>query len=61
MSEHFTRNTVSASFWCNKCKKFTQHAVSNGRKAHCLECVARYDAQPKVKRVELPKQERLFG
>ena len=59
--QHYTSNTVSVSAWCNKCSKFTQYAVSHGRKSYCLDCVARYDAQPKVKKPEAPVQENLFG
>ena len=43
MSEHYTRNTVSASAWCAKCKKFTQHRIDGVRKGPCLECIARLD------------------
>jgi ribosomal protein L44E len=45
MSEHYTRNTVSASAWCAKCKKFTQHRIDGVRKGPCLECIARLDKQ----------------
>ena len=45
MSEHFTSNTVSASFWCPKCKKFTQHRIDGHRKGPCLECIAKADVQ----------------
>lgn len=41
MSEHYTRSTVSASAWCGKCQKFTQHRVDAGRKGPCLECIER--------------------
>jgi hypothetical protein len=48
MTEHFTRSTVSAAFYCGKCGKVTQHRIDDCRKGPCLECIARYDAQPKV-------------
>jgi Zn finger protein HypA/HybF involved in hydrogenase expression len=61
MTEHFTRNTVSASFWCGKCEKYTQHRVDDRRKGPCLECIARlevqHDESPKVPKVE---QQSLF-
>lgn len=41
MSEHFPRSTVSASFWCGKCQKFTQHRIDDRRKGPCLDCIAR--------------------
>jgi len=45
MSEHFTRNTVSAALYCAKCKKQTQHRVDGVRKGPCLECVARLNVE----------------
>lgn len=47
MPEHFTRNTVSASFFCNKCGKFTQHRIDDARKGPCLDCIARLEQQHK--------------
>jgi ribosomal protein L44E len=52
MPEHFTRNTVSASFFCNKCGKFTQHRIDDGRKGPCLDCIARLDAAHAMKQAE---------
>lgn len=39
MPEHFTRNTVSASYWCHKCGKATLHRVDNRRRGPCYECM----------------------
>jgi hypothetical protein len=52
MTEHFTRATVSSAFWCGKCQKRTQHRIDKGRKGPCLDCMARYDAAPKVEAKE---------
>jgi len=41
MTEHFTRSTVSAAFYCSKCEKVTQHRIDDCRKGPCLECIAR--------------------
>ena len=41
MTEHFTRSTVSAAFWCAKCQKSTQHRIDDRRKGPCLECMER--------------------
>lgn len=41
MPEHFTKNTVSASFWCNKCGKPTMHRVFDGRRGPCEDCMAK--------------------
>jgi len=61
MTQHFTRSTVSYSFYCPKCGKSTQHRIDNGRKGPCLDCIARlnadYDARPKP---EVDQQQNLF-
>jgi hypothetical protein len=38
MSQHYTRNTVSAAAWCNKCGKETEHTVSDRRLGYCVPC-----------------------
>lgn len=43
MTQHFTRSTVSASFYCSKCGKMTQHRIDGGRKGPCLECIAKLE------------------
>lgn len=45
MAKHYTRNTISAAAWCNKCQRETQHKVSDRRMQHCLECEARNEAK----------------
>lgn len=65
MTQHFTRSTVSAAFYCSKCRKVTQHRIDHfgeqaGRKGPCLDCIARYDNAPKVAKPELAKQEHLW-
>jgi ribosomal protein L44E len=45
MTQHFTRATVSASFYCGKCSRFTQHRIDSGRKGPCLECIERLEEQ----------------
>jgi hypothetical protein len=61
MTQHFTRNTVSAPFYCSKCGKQTSHRIDSGRKGPCLDCMARYDAMPKAEKVEVVKQQDLFS
>ena len=58
MPEHFTKNTVEASFWCNKCGKPTPHRVDSGRRGPCLICLAR--VEPNEKPPPPPEQPRLF-
>lgn len=48
MSEHYPRHTVSASAWCAKCQKQTQHRIDNKLKGPCLVCMANYDAEKAV-------------
>lgn len=61
MTEHFTRNTVSASFWCSKCQNYTQHRIDDRRKGPCLECIARLDKQhSEAPKPEVEKQQELF-
>jgi hypothetical protein len=45
VTEHFTRVTVSAAFYCSKCGKTTQHRIDDGRKGPCLVCIARLEAE----------------
>jgi hypothetical protein len=62
MTEHFSRNTVSAPFYCGKCGKTTQHRIDSGRKGPCLECIARLNAQHEsAPKVEAEKQGSLFA
>lgn len=46
--EHYTKNTVEASIWCNKCGKHTMHRVDSGRRGPCKVCMANLEpAAPK--------------
>jgi hypothetical protein len=36
-AEHYTRNTETATCWCNKCNRMTTHRIDGGRKGPCLE------------------------
>lgn len=46
MPEHFTRNTVSASFWCSKCGKATLHRVDDRRRGPCMVCMETAPVSP---------------
>ena len=39
MPEHYTKSTVSATFWCAKCGKPTLHRVDGGRRGPCYVCM----------------------
>jgi len=61
--EHYTRNTISASSWCAKCQKRTQHRIDGVRKGPCLDCIAKLEqqhAQRRVKPQEEERQQELF-
>jgi len=60
MTHHFTRNTVSAEFYCPKCRKRTQHRIDGVRKGPCLECVEKLDAARELE-LRRVKQPNLFG
>ena len=57
MSQHFTKNTVSAQFYCSKCGKMTSHRIDEGRKGPCLPCMEK----PIVKRAPAAVQGGLFA
>ena len=44
MAQHYTRRTVSASAWCAKCQKHTQHRIDDRRVGPCLNCIERLTA-----------------
>jgi hypothetical protein len=37
MPEHYTRNTISATCWCAKCGRMTDHRVDDGRRGPCID------------------------
>ncbi len=39
MSEHYSKQTVSVSHFCLKCKCQTQHRVDGGRLGPCMRCI----------------------
>jgi len=49
MPEHFTRNTVQATYWCNKCGKPTLHRVDDRRRGPCLVCMEAPKEKPAQK------------
>lgn len=61
MTQHFTRNTVSATFYCNKCKRPTPHRIDDRRRGPCLSCIARLTAESEERKQQpIPVQEGLF-
>jgi len=37
MSEHFPKSTLTATGWCRKCNRNTDHQVDDGRLGRCLD------------------------
>jgi hypothetical protein len=52
MPEHYTRNTLEATVWCNPCYAITQHRVDDGRRGPCLVCMAKQEARNKFERIK---------
>lgn len=58
MTEHFTKNTVSADLWCAKCMKVTAHRIDHGRKGPCLTCIEKLDADHAKRPAPAPEKQR---
>ncbi len=68
MGQHYSRNTVSVSKWCNHCRRNTPHRVTDRRVNDCLECIARVEREHEQRAVDdfrkefdAAKQKELFG
>lgn len=57
MSHHFTKSTVQAACWCNKCGKETPWRIADGRRSYCLVC---YDKPTEKKPEKKQEEPRLF-
>jgi hypothetical protein len=53
VSQHFTKNTIAASAWCNHCGRTTLHVVSGNRIGRCAE----HDA-PQLSKAQLQRRRR---
>jgi signal recognition particle subunit SEC65 len=51
MPEHYTKNTLECTVWCNPCGAMTQHRVDDGRRGPCLECIKKLDLKIVVERI----------
>jgi hypothetical protein len=63
MPHHYTKTTVTASIWCNKCYRMTEHHVYGGKRGPCSVCLTKLneDHDRRVKEeAETPKQTGLF-
>lgn len=57
MAHHFTKNTVSATFWCTPCGKPTVHYVFDGRRGGCQECIAKREVEAAKREAEKTEAE----
>ncbi len=51
MTEHFTRNTETATVWCAKCGRSTEHRIDDGRVGPCLD----EGHPPPLPKAQIPK------
>lgn len=63
---HFTKGTLGAPKWCNKCKKSTTHRVDNGRMTRiCIPCDEKAESERAERLLHpeppAPVQEGLFA
>jgi hypothetical protein len=66
MAEHYTRNTLTATAWCAKCHRNTEHRVDDGRRGPCLDPDHPAPPIPRavIPKLDLPKEPEqgdLFG
>jgi hypothetical protein len=56
--EHFTRNTLTATAWCLKCHRNTEHRIDDGRKGPCIDPDHPAPPIPRavIPNLDLPKQ-----
>jgi hypothetical protein len=57
MPHHFTKSTVEASVWCNRCGRMTQWRIADGRRSYCLVCYEKGDAEAKARPAPEPAQQ----
>ena len=60
MPEHYTKNTVEASAWCNTCNRMTQWRIADGKRSYCLEHNEPYKVGS-IKPPEPDPQRKLFN
>jgi ribosomal protein L44E len=49
--EHYTKNTLECTAYCNRCGAFTQHRVDTGRRGPCIPCIKKREADNEVERI----------
>lgn len=51
MPEHYTKNTLECTAYCNRCGKMTQHRVDGGRRGPCLDCIKKLEIESAAARI----------
>ena len=56
---HFTKSTVEAACWCNRCNKETPWRIADGKRSYCLACYdkPKPEAQPEAEQFDLFSKE----
>jgi hypothetical protein len=60
MGQHYTKDTVEVSHWCNGCAKMTMWRVLGGKLAFCIPCYKNPSVVKPVKVKEAVTQGCLF-
>lgn len=60
MGQHYTKNTVAVSHWCNNCSMMTMWRVLSGKLAFCIPCHEKPSVMKPAKINNLALQESLF-
>jgi hypothetical protein len=58
VSEHFPKSTLTATAWCLKCNRNTEHRIDDGRVGPCLDEAhpATPSTKAKIPKLDLGKQ-----
>ena len=51
MGEHYTKNTLECTAYCNPCGALTQHRVDAGHRGPCLVCISKLDIKIEAERI----------
>ena len=60
MPEHYTKATIEASIWCNKCGSTTPWRIAGGKRSHCLTCYEKAGIAALKKEAPAMQQRELF-
>jgi hypothetical protein len=52
VAEHFPKSTLTATAWCLKCNRSTEHQIDDGRVGRCLD---EAHPAPPLPRAKIPK------